>query len=62
MEKYRALKPLYRGKIKPGDLIPEDYNIDVSWIENGLVELIKTETKKPVKKPTEKIKEVDTNE
>lgn len=51
---YRVKVPVLRGKYKPGDLLPEDFNVDVSWIDNGIVELIKadkpkTKTKKEVK-------------
>jgi hypothetical protein len=60
MPKYKAKVPLYRGKIKPGDELPGDWVANVSWVEQGLVELVKTESKKPVpKKGGENKKGVD---
>ena len=54
MKQYKALVPLYRGKVQAGELLPEDYNVDVSWVEQKLVALVRTETKKPVEKPVKK--------
>ena len=35
---YIVKVPLERGKYKPGDILPEDYQVDVSWIKAGFVE------------------------
>lgn len=46
--KYRVLVPCYRGKYKPGDILPDDFVVDRTWIESGIVEEV-SEPKRIVK-------------
>lgn len=56
--RYKALVNCYSGKVKAGDYMPDNWEIDQSWIDGGIVEMVKT-TSKVDKIKKAKIEEVD---